>query len=328
MLNVLQMLSGSMLMCILLPLGTAASQATTTPLTRAQFDAMLARVDNSSRWGAQDELGTLNLVTPSVRRAAASQVRDGTSISLAREVTANTQAMIPTTIEFFHFPDSVLGPSDNSVWWSGEKIGLFYHGWTDTHIDALSHLSYQGRSYNRRTVSRHEGPPDHGRITVMQDGVMSRGVLLDLPRLRARQRATTESPLTIADLIAWERQTGVRIRSGDVVLLRSGRWDPAKPRPRSLGVHPTVAEWLHRRGVAAFGDEGGTDMTATAVTGITSPFHVLALVGMGMPLMENLDLERLGREAAKRSRWTFLFVAAPLRVQSATGSALNPLAIF
>ena len=328
MLNVLQTLSGSMLMWILLPLGTAASQSTATPLTRAQFDAMLARVDNASRWGAQDELGTLNLITASVRRAAASQVREGTSISLAREVAANAQIMIPTTIEFFHFPDSVLGPSDNSVWWAGEKIGLFYHGWTDTHIDALSHLSYQGISYNRRTVSRHEGPPDHGRIVVMQDGVMSRGVLVDIPRLRANQRVTTEAPLSVADLVAWERQMGVRIRSGDIVLIRSGRWDPAKPRPRSLGVHPTVAEWLHKRGVAAVGDEGGTDMATTAVTGITSPFHVLALVGMGMPLMENLDLARLGREAAKRSRWTFLFVAAPLRVQSATGSALNPLAIF
>ncbi|HVF38388.1 MAG TPA: hypothetical protein VM939_00710 [Gemmatimonadaceae bacterium] len=108
----------------------------------------------------------------------------------------------------------------------------------------------------------------------------------------------------------------------------SGRWDPAKPRDRSLGVHPTVAEWLHKRGVAAVGDEGGTDMSPTPVAGINSPFHVLALVGMGMPLIENLDLERLAREAATRSRWTFLFVAAPLRVQAATGSALNPLAVF
>ena len=328
MLNVAKTLCGAMLLATLLPYGVAAAQATATPLTRAQFDAMLARVDNSSRWGAQDELGTLNLITPSVRRAAASQVREGMSISLAREVTANAKAMIPTTIEFFHFPDSVLGPSDNSVWWSGEKIGVFYHGWTDTHIDALSHLSYRGRAYNRRTVSRHEGPPDHGRVDSMRDGLMSRGVLVDIPRLRAKQRATTESPLTVADLTAWERKTGVRIRSGDIVLIRSGRWGPAEPRPRSLGVHPTVAEWLHGRGVAAVGDEGGTDMATTAVTGITSPFHVLALVGMGMPLMENLDLERLGAEAAKRSRWTFLFVAAPLRVRSATGSALNPLAVF
>src|SRR5688500_605215 len=329
MLNVGQALWGARLMAILLPHEHAGAQAPATSLTRAQFDAMLARVDNSSRWGPQDELGTLNLITPHVRRAAASEVRNGTSISLAREIIPAAKCeLVPTTIEFLHLPDSVLGPSDNSVMWAGETVGLFYHGWANTHVDALSHLSYLGRAYNRRTVSRHEGPPDHGRIDAMRDGLMSRGVLVDIPRLRAKQRATTEAPLTVADLIAWEGQTGVRIRSGDRVLIRSGRWGPAEPRPRSLGVYPTVAEWLHRRGVAAVGDEGGTDMAATAVTGITSPFHVLALVGMGMPLMENLDLERLGAEAAKRSRWTFLFVAAPLRVRSATGSALNPLAVF
>jgi len=316
------------LVAMLLPVGIAGAQAA-TPLTRAQFEALLARVDNSSRWGPQDQLGTLNLITANVRRAAASEVRDGTSISLAREVTpASKGELIPTTIDFMHLPDSVLGPSDNSVWWAGEKIGMFYHGWTITHIDALSHLSYLGRSYNRRTVSRHEGPPDHGRIDTMRDGLVSRGVLVDLPRLRAKQKAATDDPLSVEDLIAWEKQTGIRIRSGDIVVVRSGRWAAEKPRDRSLGVHPTVAEWLHKRGVAAVGDEGGTDMASTAVAGINSPFHVLAIVGMGMPLIENLDLERLAREAATRLRWTFLFVAAPLRVQAATGSAINPLAIF
>jgi len=329
MLNVAQALWGAMVMAILLPHGIAGAQATATSLTRAQFDAMLARVDNSSRWGPQDELGTLNLITPDVRRAAASELRNGTSISLAREITpASKGEFIPTTIDFIHIADSVLGPSDNSVMWAGEKVGLFYHGPAHTHIDALSHLSYLGRAYNRRTVSRHEGPPDHGRIDAMRDGLMSRGVLVDVPRLRASQRATTEAPLSTEDLIAWERQTGVRIRSGDIVLVRSGRWNSAKPLAGSVGVHPAVAEWLRERGVAAFGDEGGTDMSPTPVAGINSPFHVLAIVGMGMPLIENLDLERVASEAVKRSRWTFLFVAAPLRIQAGTGSAINPLAVF
>lgn len=162
----------------------------------------------------------------------------------------------------------------------------------------------------------------------MRDGLISRGVLVDLARLRANQRTEPGSPLTAQDLIAWERQTGIKIRSGDVVLIRSGRWDPASPRGGSMGIHPSVAEWLHERGVAAVGDEGGTDISPTPVSGINSPFHVLALVGMGMPLVENLDLERLGREAATRTRWTFLFVAAPLTIRAGTGSPINPLAVF
>lgn len=329
MLNVAKTLRGTMLIAMFLPYEIAGAQANAAPLTRVQFDAMLARVDNSSRWGPQDELGTLNFITAGVRRAAASEVRDGKSISLARDVIAGSEGgFLPTTIDFFHIPDSVLGPSDNSVMWSGEKLGLFYHGWGHTHIDALSHLTYRGRAYNRRTVTRHEGPPGHGRIDLMRDGLMSRGVLVDVPRLRAAQRAAVETPLSVEDLVAWERQTGIRIRSGDIVMIRSGRWEPAKPLARSAGVHPSVAEWLRERSVAAFGDEGGTDMTPSPVSGINSPFHVLAIVGMGMPLIENLDLERLASEAAKRSRWTFLFVAAPLRIQSGTGSPLNPLAVF
>ena len=329
MLNVVRTLCGAMLIAMLLPHGVAGAQANTAPLTRAEFDAMLARVDNSSRWGPQDELGTLNFITADVRRAAASEVRDGKSISLARNVTAGAEGeFFPTTVDFFHVPDSVLGPSDNSVMWAGEKIGLFYHGWGHTHIDALSHLTYLGRAYNRRTVTRHEGAPDYGRIELMRDGLITRGVLVDVPRLRAAQSAAREAPLSVADLIAWERQTGIRIRPGDIVMIRSGRWESAKPPARSAGVHPSVAEWLRERSVAAFGDEGGTDMTPSTVSGINSPFHVLALVGMGMPLIENLDLEQVASEAAKRSRWTFLFVAAPLRIQSGTGSPLNPLAVF
>lgn len=329
MLNVARTLRGAMLIAMLLPEGIASAQANAAPLTRVQFDAMLARVDNSSRWGPQDELGTLNFITPAVRRAAAAEVREGKSISLARDLTTGLEGeFVPTTIDFFHIPDSVLGPADNSVMWSGEKISLFYHGWGHTHIDALSHLTYRGRAYNRRTVTRHEGPPDYGRIQLMSEGIISRGVLVDVPRLRAAQRAPKEAPLAVRDLVAWERQTGIRIRSGDIVMIRSGRWESAKPPARSAGVHPSVAEWLRERSVAAFGDEGGTDMTPSPVSGINSPFHVLTIVGMGMPLIENLDLERLASEAAKRSRWTFMFVAAPLRIQSGTGSPLNPLAVF
>jgi kynurenine formamidase len=329
MLTVAQTLGGAMLLAVFLPCGIAGAQPDAASLTRAQFDAMLARVDNSSRWGPQDERGTLNFITAEVRRAAASEVRDGMSISLARDVIAGAEGgFLPTTIDFFHVPDSVLGPSDNSVMWSGEKLGLFYHGWGHTHIDALSHITYLGRAYNRRSVTRHEGAPDYGRIDLMRDGLISRGVLVDVPRLREKLRAAREAPLSVEDLVAWESQTGIRIRPGDIVLIRSGRWEPATPLARSAGVHPSVAEWLRERNVAALGDEGGTDMNPSPVAGITAPFHVLAIVGMGMPLMENLDLERLASEAAKRSRWTFLFVGAPLRIQSGTGSPLNPIAVF
>jgi kynurenine formamidase len=135
-------------------------------------------------------------------------------------------------------------------------------------------------------------------------------------------------PATAADLEAWERKTGVRIAGGDVVLIRGGRWAPGAPPEAAVGIHPATAAWLRERGVAAVGVEGSTDGPASLVPGITHPFHVLALVAMGMPQLENLDLDALAREAAARRRWSFLFVAAPIVVRGGTGAPINPLAVF
>lgn len=306
-----------------------------TPMARTEFDALFKQVNNAGRWGAQDERGTLNLITPKVRRAASSEVRTGITVSLAREMVHGEPkgGFGPITVEVSTLSDSVLGPSDGSAVWAAERISLFYHGWSYTHIDALSHMpSYHGRGYNN-APSTHAPPTGQTRNSVasMRDGVISRGVLIDLPALKGVAFVAPGGAITAADLEAWERRTGVRIRTGDIVLVRSGRWSApalAANVARSAGIHPSTAAWLHARGVAALGDESGTDTSPTAVDGINSPMHVLALVGMGMPLIENLDLEELSGQAAVQKRWTFLFVMAPLNVRGATGSPVNPIAVF
>lgn len=306
-----------------------------TPMARSAFDALFKRVNNVGRWGAEDERGTLNLITPAVRRAASREVRTGITVSLAREMVHGEPAggFGPITVEVSTFPDSVLGPSDGTSAWAGERIALFYHGWEYTHVDALSHMPvYHGRGYNN-APSTHAPPVGQTRNSVasMRDGVISRGVLIDLPALKGVPYVAPGGAVTAADLEAWEKRTGVRIRAGDIVLVRSGRWTaPARAAnvARSAGMHPSTAAWLHARGVAALGDEAGTDTSPTAVAGINSPMHVLALVGMGMPLIENLDLEELARQASAQKRWTFLFVLAPLNVRGATGSPANPIAVF
>jgi kynurenine formamidase len=304
-------------------------------MARAEFDALFREVNNAGRWGAGDERGTLNLVTPEVRRAAASEVRVGITVSLAREMVHGEPegGFGPITVEMLVVSDSVLGPSDGSAVWAAERTSLLYHGWSYTHIDALSHMpSYRGRGYNN-APSTHAPPAGQTRnsVAAMRDGVITRGVLIDLPALKGVPYVAMGGAITASDFEAWEQRSGVRIRAGDVVLVRSGRWSaPARAAnvDRSAGLHPTVAAWLHTRGVAALGDEAGTDTSPTAVEGITSPMHVLALVGMGMPLIENLDLEELARQAAAQKRWTFLLVIAPLDVRGATGSAVNPIAVF
>ena len=311
-----------------------ASAQDVRPMARAEFDALLATVDNAGRWGDQDERGTLNLITPDVRRAASSEVQTGITVSLAREMVHGEPpgGFGPITVDVTVLSDSILGPSDGSVVWAAEQTTLFYHGWSYTHIDALTHLAYRGRGYNN-VPSAHAPPVGQTRnsVAAMSDGIVSRGVLIDLPALKGVPYVAPGGAITADDFKAWEERTGLRVRQGDILLVRSGRWSEAASAANvtgSAGIHPSAAAWLHERGVAALGDEGGTDTTPTAVAGINSPLHVLALVGMGMPLIENLDLERLASEAAAQNRWTFLLVMAPINVRGATGSALNPIAIF
>lgn len=316
-----------------LPAAAGAQEPAPVPMTRAQFDALFDRIDNAGRWGAEDARGTLNLIDADRRRAAVGEVRDGSSISLARQVVpgAVPGAFEPGIMDFIVVSDSILGPSDGSVVWTVDRVGFVYHGWSVTHLDALSHLSYRGRGYNGRTERDSTGMPLRNRVDAMRDGIVARGVLVDLPQLRGVPFLQPGSVITTEDLEAWERRAGVRVGRGDVMLLRSGRWSPdavAAGVSGSAGLHPAAAAWLHERGVAAVGDEGGTDLKSSLVSGISSPFHVLALVGLGMPLLENLDLERLAAEATSRSRWSFLFVAAPLDLRGGTGSPVNPLALF
>jgi len=326
----------SLFLAILFPLISIAQELSTDePITREQFDTLFEQVDNTNRWGETDQKGTLNLITPDVRRMAAAEVRDGATVSMSREMLIGP---IPGMFEemeldFMLLSDTLLGPADGSVLWAMERIGLVYHGLAVTHVDALSHMSYRDRVYNAPAAFEPDGVPARNNVEEMRDGIVTRGVLVDVPGLRGIPDLAGDVTVTVADLEAWEEQAGVRVRSGDVLLIRFGHsardaaLDPSgmgDPMPR---VHPSVALWLHERGVSALGADFN-DGAPSLVPGINTPLHVLTLVAMGMPLFDNMDLEELAVEAAARSRYTFLFMAAPLNIRGATGSPLNPLAVF
>ncbi|MEE4283673.1 MAG: cyclase family protein, partial [Pseudomonadales bacterium] len=133
---------------------------------------------------------------------------------------------------------------------------------------------------------------------------------------------------------AWEKQSGVTISSGDVLLIRTGRWAKVEQHGQynflaaAAGMHASVAAWLKARDVAVIGCDGVSDVMPSGVEGLVNPLHELVLVGLGMPILDNLDLEAVAEQATRSGRSTFLFVGAPLRVPGGTGSPLNPLAIF
>lgn len=300
------------------------------PVTRAQFDSWLAEISNWGRWGEADELGTLNLITPEKRIAAAALVRDGISVSLALdlnktkdEVNTNPFEHVLTVVEF--------GGHEAA----SDKYSVDYHGFAHSHMDGLTHFANNGKMYNGFPVEglKPTGAEKLGIENVFA-GVFTRGVLVDMPWFKGVDYLEPGTVITIEDLEAWEKKTGVRVQSGDVLLVRTGRWERVRQKGQwnfleaAAGMHASVATWLKARDVVMIGCDGVSDVMPSGVEDKVNPLHELVIVGLGMPILDNLDLDALAREAASRGRWEFLFVGAPLRVPGGTGSPLNPLAIF
>jgi kynurenine formamidase len=137
-----------------------------------------------------------------------------------------------------------------------------------------------------------------------------------------------------SDLQDAEREQGVRIEAGDIVLLRTGHarrlaelgpWDTAQSK---AGLHPTAMPLLTERGIAALGCDGNSDTAPSTTEGVSFPIHVLALNAMGVLLLDYLQLEDLATACDSASRWEFLCLTAPLRIAGGTGSPVNPLAIL
>jgi kynurenine formamidase len=216
-------------------------------------------------------------------------------------------------------------------------VGIAFHGLATSHVDALCHVFVNGRMYNGFAASEVKSTgAQRNDVMAARDGIVSRGVLLDVPRLRGVDWLELGERVLPGELEAVERAQGVRVEEGDVLLVCTGRDARRAARgPWSAllegmaGLDPTCIPWLHERRVAVLGCDGISDsVPGHAVPGWPMPLHQCCLAGLGVHLLDNLDLARLLPACAERARWEFLFAAAPLRVAGGTGSPLNPLAIF
>ncbi|MCH7533993.1 MAG: cyclase family protein [Gemmatimonadetes bacterium] len=298
-------------------------------VTRETVERWMVDLSNSGRWGATDERGTLNLITPEHSVRAARLVTEGLSVSLSHDYLK--EAAADATSPFGH----VLLGSARSGFLS-DRYTIAYHGYAHSHMDALCHYSYEGLMYNG--ISRETVDPDDGcvrlGITNAKQGIVTRGILIDIARLRGVEYLEPGTAIHVDDLEAWEAEVGITVGPGDVVFVRSGRWarraqEGAWATGRlAAGLHASVAPWLRERGVAMLGSDYTNDVYPSGVEGFSQPIHMLTLVTMGLWLFDNLDLEDLAEAAARLGRWEFMFVAAPLAVPGGTGSPLNPLAIF
>lgn len=298
------------------------------PLTRDQFLDLHRTLSNWNRWGAHDQLGALNLITPEKRVAAARLVRSGRSVSCARPLPTVPAADNQTPVVHLMTATATEG-------YGGDYVALAPHGYSTSHIDALCHIFHDDRMYNGYPAARVTGRGAlELAIDALRDGIVTRGVLLDAAGARGADALEPGEPIFVDDLERAEESAGVRASDGDVLLVHTGRWRHRakhggwKAHERLAGLDASCLPWLHARGVAALGCDGVSDVLPSRIDGVALPVHSVALVAMGLHLIDNLELGRLAEACAAEQRWEFLLTVAPLVLERGTASPVNPIATF
>lgn len=299
-------------------------------LSQEEVNEWFETLSNWGRWGANDQLGTVNLITEQTRVAAARLVRTGISVSMAHPIL--TEEAADNGNPYDHQMTSI-GSSPGP--WSGDFLGVSYHGYAHSHLDALCHRFQFGTMYNGYPEDQvTEDGCQQLSIAGFGNGIFGRGIIMDFPRLRDVDWLENGTAITPEWLDEWEEKHGITIGSGDIVLIRTGRWPrrdtlgPWDLSQDSAGLHASAVAWFKERDIALIGSDSALDVRPSGVVNFPQPVHALVLVALGMPILDNLDLEAVAAEAERHDRPEFLFSTAPLRVEGGTGSPLNPIATF
>jgi kynurenine formamidase len=309
------------------------TDGTEAEISAAEFRELFERVSSWGRWGPDDERGALNYLSPERVAATAGLVTSGRSISLSRPLNTEREPDNPEPAD--HRMTMLDGSDSHGLAFVKDYIGVDYHNDSHTHLDALCHVSYDGRLYNGRpadSVSASGAAVET--VEALKDGLIGRGVLLDIPRARGVRWLEPGESVLPGDLEEAERGQEVTVGEGDILLVRTGHatrldelgpWDTGSSK---AGLHPSCAPFLAERRVAALGCDSNSDTAPSITEGVGFPIHVLALTAMGVHLLDYLHLRELAGACEEAGRWEFLFVAAPLRIPGGTGSPLNPIAVF
>jgi kynurenine formamidase len=304
-------------------------------MQESEFRALFKAVSNWGSWSDRPERGALNHLTPERVVAATGLVRSGITVTLSLPLDTEDRIDNPEPADHHMtmLTDEDIG--SGSVRFAKDYVGVDYHNEGHSHIDAFSHVAYDGLFYNGAPEESVTAQGAHaGAIDILRDGLIGRGVLLDVPRLRGVPWLEPGEDVFPGDLEAAEREQGLRVAPGDILLVRTGHarrraelppWDT---RIAKAGLHPTTASFLAERRIAALGSDGNNDTAPSTTEGVGFPIHVLALNAMGIHLLDYLQFEDLAQQCEAVQRWEFLFAAAPLRLPRGTGSPLNPTAIF
>ena len=298
-------------------------------------------LSNWGRWGDDDQLGAPNLITPAKTKAALATVQEGLTISLSR--TVSFEATVDSPNPPVHFMTE-----SGEGWAGGDKVsarpyavamdyfGMVFHGVTITHVDSLSHFFWEGKTYNGKPahlVSTSMGATV-GSVEEAKNGIVTRAVLVDVPLVRGVDWVERGEGVMPDDILRAEAQCGFQVEEGDLLLIRTGqlhRRNVEGPVDRSQGSTACQAACLplfHQRGIAMLGSDTGNDVNPSQYAKVPSPIHQVGITAMGLWILDNANLEEAAEACRQRNRWEFLVSIGPLRLHHATGSRVNPIAVF
>ena len=319
---------------------TGMTQLTSARPSQADLLNWMESLSNWGRWGQDDQRGTLNLITPEVTLRATRLVQAGMTVSCARPWSYESAPDVdPRRVPQHYMLASGEGyrpgeGPDRQV--AVDYVGVAFHGRTVTHIDSLAHFFWDGRMYNgasSRLVRTGDGPTSHN-VANAAAGIVTRGILVDAPWLRGTDVVEPGDGVGLADLDAARGRCGVQPEPGDVLLLRTGqlgrrdRLGPLPPNAGSAGPSPELLPVLRERDVAVLGSDTGNDVQPTGYERFTNPIHQVGIVALGLWILDNAWLDDLAEACRARNRWEFLTSILPLRIPNATGSPVNPVAVF
>ena len=309
----------------------AQEPGTSAPLVSAdQYERWQTELSNWGRWGPDDELGAANLITAAKRAEAAGLVSEGFTVSLSSNAQKYESLDNPCPIDWSMVRASRTSASDRLAY-------PCIHGPGTTHLDAFAHIFFDGKMWNGYDVDglvTLEGGAAKNSIMTVKDGLVTRGVLYDMPRLKGVPYLEPGTRITVADLEAWEARTGVKVGSGDAFLIRWGRWarqdalGPFDTGREAAGLDNNVIPWLKARDVAIAGWETPGYMPQPEGDISRLALHNFALTILGIQILDRADFQALATAAAARNRWEFMLTIAPLPIPNGTGSPVNPIAMF
>ncbi|MGH7986645.1 MAG: cyclase family protein [Candidatus Binataceae bacterium] len=307
-----------------------------TTYNTAQIAELLERVSNWGRWGSEDQKGALNFITDAKRTAAARLVQTGETVSLALPLPTHPARDNPVPVTHLMIRSGQIGHPLGSFG-CADYFAIEPHGLATTHLDALCHHFYRGKMYNGFDVSEVDFQGAHKcAIEVARDGIISRGVLFDIPKSKRVEWVEPGDAIYPEDLEAAEREQRARVGEGDVMLLRTGRFTLRRQKGAGAiagmnmpGMHASCLPWLHERRIAMLVSDAVSDVLPTAYDApLKMPIHTGTLVMMGVHLVDNADLDALAKKCARLGRYDFMFALLPLILERGTASPANPVAMF